>query len=82
MKEVVGGPGAVCVRHLSRASALADGALPEALVEVTRAAMKELEEDLSRHIQHNDYQHQDEPWGRERDAHIRTVRRLVGRRGG
>ena len=76
------GPGAVCVRHLSRASALADGGLPKALVEVTRAAMEDLEEDLDEHVRRNDYRFQDEAWGRERDAHIRTVRRLVGRRGG
>ena len=79
LEEVLGSPGAVCVRHLGRATALAGG-LPKALVEVTLAMMKELEEDLSSHIRHNDYQHQDEPWGKERNAHIRTIHRLVGRR--
>lgn len=41
--------------------------------------MKNTEKSIA-HFEHNDYQHQDEPWDRERDAHIRTIRRLVGRR--
>ena len=80
LEEVLDGPGAVCVRHLSRASALADGSMPEALIDITRAAMEELEEDLDKHVRHNDYRFRDEPWGAERDAHIRAVRRMVGRR--
>jgi hypothetical protein len=54
------GPGAVCVLHLSRASALAGG-LPRALVEATRAALEELEEDLDKHVRHNRYRFSDEP---------------------
>lgn len=74
------GPGAVCVRHLSRAAALTGG-LPRALVEATREALKELEEDLNKHVRHNDYRFRDEPWGKERDAWKRAVSRMVGRRG-
>lgn len=74
------GPGAVCVRHLSRASALAGGGLPPALIEATRAALEELEEDLGRYVRHSDYRFRDEPWGKERDSWRRAVLRMVGKR--
>lgn len=74
------GPGAVCVRHLSRASVLAEGWLPPGLVEVTRRALKDLEADLSLYIRHSNYDHKDEPWGEERDSWKRVVAKMLGPR--
>ncbi len=74
------GPGAVCVRHLSRASRVGGGRLPGALVEVTREALKDLEADLGLYVRHSDHQHRDEPWGKERDSWKRIVAKMVGPR--
>ena len=74
------GPGAVRVRHLSRASMLAGGRLPRPLVEVTREALSDLEADLGLYVRHNDYRYRDEPWGKERDSWKRVVAKLVGPR--
>jgi hypothetical protein len=72
------GPGAICVKHLSRASALAGGWLPKALVETTLRTARELNEDLGRYVRHNDYRFRDEPWGEERHAPRRAVQRMLG----
>ena len=74
------GPGAVCVRHLSRASAMAEGRLPHALVEVTWSALRDLNTDLGEYVRHSDYRFSDEPWGKERDSWKRVVQRIVGQR--
>jgi hypothetical protein len=74
------GPEAVCVRHLSRASVLAGGWLPPALIEVTREALRDLNADLGQYVRHNDYRFRDEAWGRARDSPRRVVSLLVGRR--
>jgi hypothetical protein len=75
------GPGAICVKHLSRASGLAGGWLPPALVEVTRETLRDLEVDLGEYIRHNDYRYSNEPWGKERDSWKRVVAKMVGLRG-
>ena len=75
------GPGAICVKHLSRASGLAGGWLPPALVEVTREALRDLEVDLGEYVRHNDYRYSNEPWGKERDSWKRVVAKMVGLRG-
>jgi hypothetical protein len=80
LEGLLEGPGAVCVRHLSKASVLAKGWLPRALVEVTREALRDLEADLSLYVRHSNYQHSDEPWGKERDAWKRIVAKMVGPR--
>ena len=77
---LLGGPGSVCVRHLSRASVLAGGWLPPALVDTTREMFGNLEADLGRYVRHSDYRFRDEPWGKERDSWKRVVERMVGRR--
>jgi hypothetical protein len=77
---LLGGPGAVCVRHLSRASALAGRRLPSPLVEVTREALSGLEADLGLYVRHNDYRYREEPWGKERDSWKRVVAKMVGPR--
>lgn len=74
------GPGAVCVRHLSRASAVGGGRLPRALVEATREALKDLEADLGLYVRHSNHDHRDEPWGKERDSWKRIVAKMVGPR--
>jgi hypothetical protein len=74
------GHGAVCVRHLSKASVLAEGWLPHALIEVTREALSDLEADLGLYIRHNDYRYSNEPWGKERDSWKRAVAKMVGPR--
>ncbi len=75
------GSGAICVRHLSRASAVAGGRLPRVLVEITRQALKDLEADLGLYVRHSNYHHKDEPWGKERDSWKRIVAKMVGPRG-
>ncbi len=77
-EELLGGPGTVCALHLSRASVLAGGSLPEALVGMVRTVLEGLEADLDRYVRHNDYRFRDEPWGRERDAPWRAVRWVAG----
>jgi hypothetical protein len=77
---LLGGSGGVCVRHLSRASVLAGGWLPPALVDVTREMFVDLEADLGRYVRHSDYRFRDEPWGKERDSWKRVVERMVGLR--
>jgi len=74
------GPGAVCIRHLSRASVLAEGWLPRALVEVTCEALSNLEADLGLYVRHTNHQHSDEPWGKERDSWKRIAAKMVGPR--
>jgi hypothetical protein len=74
------GPGAICITHLSRASALAGGWLPPALVEATREALRDLEVDLGLYVRHNDYRYSNEPWGKERDSWKRIVAKMVGLR--
>ena len=76
----LGGPGSVCVQHLSRASLLAGGWLPQALVDVTREMFEDLEDDLGKYVRHSDYRFRDEPWGKERDSWKRVVERMVGPR--
>lgn len=78
--EGLDGPGAVCVRHLSRASAMAGGQLPHVLVEVTWAALRDLNADLGEYVRHRDYRFSDEPWGKERDSWKRVVAKMVGPR--
>ncbi len=80
LEGLLDGPGAICVRHLSRASRVGGSRLPEALVEVTREALKELEADLDLYVRHSDHQHKDEPWGKERNAWKRIVAKMVGPR--
>jgi hypothetical protein len=80
LEGLLDGPGAACVRHLSRASALAGGGLPRPLIDVSRAALEELEADLDEFIRHKDHRFADEPWGKERDAWKRAVERIVGQR--
>jgi hypothetical protein len=80
LDNLVKGSGSVCVRHLSRASAVAGGWLPSALIEATREAFGDLESDLGRYVRHSDYRFQDEPWGKERDSWKRVVARMLGRR--
>ena len=77
---LMGRPGSVCVRHLSRASVLAGGWLPPVLVDVTREMFEELEADLGRYVRHSDYRFREEPWGKERDSWKRVVAWMVGRR--
>jgi hypothetical protein len=77
---LLGGLGVVCVRHLSRASVLAGGWLPQALVDATREMFEDLETDLGRYVRHSDYRFRDEPWGKERDSWKRVVERMVGLR--
>jgi hypothetical protein len=77
---LMAGSGSVCVRHLSRASMLAGGWLPPALVDATRQMFEDLEADLGRYVRHSDYRFRDEPWGKERDSWKRVVERMVGRR--
>ncbi len=78
--DLVGGSGSVCVRHLSRASAVAGGWLPPALIDATREVFEDLESDLGRYVQHSDYRFRDEPWGKERDSWKRVVAQMLGRR--
>jgi hypothetical protein len=78
--DLLGGSEIVCVRHLSRASVLAGGWLPPALVVATREIFGDLEADLGRYVRHSDYRFRDEPWGKERDSWKRVVERMVGRR--
>jgi hypothetical protein len=80
LDRLLDGPGAVCVRHLSRASVLAGSRLPRALIEVTREALSDLEADLGLYVRHNDYRYGDEPWGKERDSWKRIVAKMVGQR--
>ncbi|MDQ3863839.1 MAG: DUF6062 family protein, partial [Actinomycetota bacterium] len=54
--------------------------LPEALLEITREALKDLEADLDLYVRHSDHQHKDEPWGKERDSWKRIVAKMVGPR--
>ena len=77
---LLGATGSVCVRHLSRASVLAGGWLPPALVDTTREMFEDLEADLGRYVRHSDYRFRDEPWGKERDSWKRVVESMVGRR--
>jgi hypothetical protein len=77
---LMSGPGGVCVRHLSRASVLAGGWLPPALVDATREKFEDLEADLGRYVRHSDYRFRDEPWGKERDSWKRVVESMIGRR--
>jgi hypothetical protein len=81
LEGLLQGPGAICVRHLSGASAASGGRLPRALVEVTREALSDLEADLGLYVRHNDYRYSDEPWGKERDSWKRIVAKMVGPRG-
>jgi hypothetical protein len=74
------GPGAICIRHLSRASELAGGWLPPALVEATRDALRDLEGDLGLYVRRNDYRYSDESWGKEHDSWKRIVAKMVGLR--
>jgi hypothetical protein len=78
--RLLDGPGTICVRHLSRASKVGGGRLPEVLVEITRVALKDLEADLSLYVRHSSHQHRDEPWGKERDSWKRIVAKMVGPR--
>lgn len=80
LEEVLDGPGAVCVRHLSRASDLTGGRLPRALVEVTKASLEELEKDLEAYVRRSDYRFRDEPWGKARGSWKRAVFRIVGQK--
>jgi hypothetical protein len=80
LEGLLDGPGAVCIRHLSRASAVAEGRLPHSLVEVTWAALRDLDADLGECVRHSDYRFRDEPWGSERDSWRRVVQRIVGQR--
>ena len=79
LEGLLDGPGAVCVRHLSRASALAVGGLPRALLGVSQAALEALEADLIKFIRHRDHRFAYEPWGKEGDAWKRAVERTIGR---
>jgi hypothetical protein len=74
------GRGSVCVRHLSRASMLAGGWLPPALIDASREALRDLEADLGRYVWHSDYRFRKEPWGKERDSWKRVVERMLGPR--
>jgi Family of unknown function (DUF6062) len=74
------GPGTICIRHLSRASDMAGGWLPPALVEATRNVFSDLEGDLGLYVRHNDYRYSNEPWGKERDSWKRVVGKMVGLR--
>ncbi len=80
LDNLVGGLGSVCVRHLSRASAVAGGRLPPALIEATGEVFGELESELGRYVRHSDYRFRDEPWGKERDSWKRVVAQMLGRR--
>lgn len=80
LEGLLDGPGAVCVRHMSRASAVGGGRLPGALIDVTREALKDLEADLGLYVRHSNHQHRDEPWGKERDSWRRIVTKMVGPR--
>lgn len=80
LNDLVGGSGNVCVRHLSRASLVAGGRLPTALIDATREVFEDLESDLGRYVQHSDYRFRDEPWGKERDSWKRVVAQMLGRR--
>lgn len=75
----LGGPGSACMRHLSRASAMAGGRPPESLTNAAKAKLEKLRDDLDRYVWHKDHRHADEPWGEERNAWIRSVELLVGR---
>jgi hypothetical protein len=77
---LIGGSGSVCVRHLSRASAVAGGSPPSALIDATREVFEDLEADLGRYVRHSDYRYRDEPWGKERDSWKRVVARMLGQR--
>lgn len=77
---LLGGPGSVCIRHLSRASALAGGWLPSTLIDASREALKDLEADLGLYVRHSDYRFRKEPWGKERDSWKRVVERMLGQR--
>lgn len=74
----LGGPGFVCLGHLSRASALSGGWLPAALVEVAREEVRDLVADLGLYVRHNDHRFRDEPWGDEKGAPRRAVEKMVG----
>jgi hypothetical protein len=80
LDDLIGGSGSVCVRHLSRASAVAEGPLPSALLDATREVFEDLESDLGRFVRHSDYRYRDEPWGKERDSWKRVVTRMLGQR--
>ncbi len=79
---LLGGSGSVCVRHLSRASAVAGGWLPAALIEAIREVFYDLEADLGRYVRHSDYRFRDEPWGKERDSWRRVIAQVLGQRRG
>ena len=74
------GPGTICIKHLSRISALADGWLPPELLEIAREEIRDLNVDLGLYVRHIDFRYRNEPWGSERDAPERAVDRIVGRR--
>jgi hypothetical protein len=59
---------------------MAEGRLPHVLVEVTWAALRDLNADLGEYVRHCDYRFSDEPWGKERDSWKRVVQRIVGQR--
>jgi hypothetical protein len=80
LDDLVGGSGSVCVRHLSRASVVAEGRLPSVLIDAAREVFEDLESDLGLYVQHSDYRFRDEPWGKERDSWKRVVAQMLGRR--
>ena len=80
LEGLLKGPGAICVRHLSRASAATGGRLPRALVEATIEALSDLEADLGLYVRHSNQQHRDEPWCKERDSWKRIIAKMVGMR--
>lgn len=81
LDSLLEGPGAVCLRHLSRASALVEGRLPPRLTEIATQALNELGSDLEKYVRHNDYRFSEVPWGKERDSPRRAVKLLLGSRG-
>ncbi len=78
LENFLDGSATICIRHLSRASALTGGWLPHALIEATEAIIKDISSDLDQYVRHNDYRFSGEPWGRERDVNRRTVKTLLG----
>ncbi len=80
LDSLLHGPESVCVRHLSRASALSGGWLPPRLTEIATHALRDLGSDLEKYVRHNDYRFSEEPWGKERDSPKRAVKLLLGRR--
>jgi hypothetical protein len=69
----------LCLPHFRRVlTRVQDSAVYAALIEAQRAIGQRRLAELDEFIRKNDYRFRDEPWGRERDAWLRSLSALVG----